>query len=64
MSTRIYLVGLTPGAEGAESARLVEAATPSQAIRHVATRYKAEVATTRQVADLVKTGVEVEVAGE
>ncbi len=66
---RIYVVGIDPnflevGEVAPEKARLVEAPNAAQAIRHVAAKYKAEVATTRQVADLVTAGVAVEVAGE
>lgn len=66
---RIYVVGidatfLEVGEVPAEKARLIEAPNAAQAIRHVASKYKAEVATTRQVADLVTAGVAVEVAGE
>jgi len=61
---RIYLVGIALGHAPTENARLVEAPNAAQAIRHVAAKYKAEVATTRQVADLYETGVRIEVAGE
>ena len=65
---RIYVVGVDPdfleiGEIATEKARLIEAPNAAQAIRHVASRYKAEVATTRQVADLVTAGVVVEVVG-
>lgn len=60
---RIYLISPVAGSE-AEPARLVEASTQAEAIRHVARKYRAEVATTRQVADLCVAGVKVEVAGD
>jgi hypothetical protein len=60
MTTRIYIVQ-----NGADvPVRLVDAASQSQAIRHVtANLFSARVATTHEVARLVADGVEVEDAG-
>lgn len=62
-TTRIYIVNAK--GELAGSAWLVEAASQSQAINHVVrNQYRADVATTRQVADLVTAGYRLEVAGD
>lgn len=45
-------------------ARLVEATTQAEAIRHVARKYKAEVASGIQIRDLMRAGVIPEVAGD
>ncbi len=56
-STRIYIV------KGPEGERLVEAASTSQAIRHVVTpKYTAGVASTKQLAQLMTAGAKVETA--
>lgn len=58
--TRIYVV--TPKNE-TQKTRLVEATTSAQALRHVAgNQFAVEIAKTKIVADLVKSGCEVEVA--
>lgn len=60
---RIYLVGpRTDSALGTvdHAPRLVEASTQAEAIRHIAKKYKATVATSRQVYDLRNAGVMVE----
>lgn len=59
MSTRIYIV------TGAGKQRLVEAGTQSQAVRHVVKgQYKAVAATPKDIANLMKTGVQVETASD
>jgi hypothetical protein len=66
-TTRIYIVGIRkdqPEPKSAEGARLVEATSQAAAIRHVAARYKAEVASGMQIRDLMRAGVIPEVAGE
>lgn len=56
-TTRIYRV-----ADG-DTVRLVDAATPSQAIRHCAEQhYRVSVATPWNIAELVGKGVKVEIA--
>lgn len=61
MSTRIYVVRDMVTEDDAEACRLVEAATPAQAVRFVAaSRYAVEVATAKTVATLMKDGVAVE----
>lgn len=55
-TTRIYAVTDGP------TTRLVEAATPAQAIRHVARRMLCTVASAKHVARLVSEGVPVELA--
>lgn len=49
---------------GGEPERLVEAPTPAQAIRHVARRYSAKPATTKQVAEFLLAGGALETAGK
>lgn len=63
MQTRIYTVS-SNGVTGNQT-RLVEAASAAQAIRHV-TRgtWNAEVPNTKQLAELMKSGVSVEKAGD
>lgn len=63
MAKRIYLIYPVAGS-AAEPARLVEASTQAEAIRHVARKYKATVATSRQVYDLRNAGVMVEEIGD
>lgn len=59
-TTRIYAVTAKAGAVA-----LVEAGTPSSAIRHVTReQYSAEVATQAQLVELVTQGVKVEKAGD
>lgn len=59
MQTRIYVVS-----QG-ENRRLVEAASQAQAIRHcVKNVYQAKVASAREVAQLARDGMQVELAGE
>jgi hypothetical protein len=61
MSKRIYLV--TESAS--DKARLVEAATPAQALRHVARNvYAVKPANTYEVASLVSRGVALETTDE
>lgn len=60
MQTRIYKVSGGPN----EITRLVEATSQAQAIRHVVSDlYRAEVATTKDVAQAMGSGLQVEVAG-
>lgn len=60
MNTRIYLVSQDVG-----NKYLVDAATPAQALRHVAAgMFDVKVATPHDVARLVADGVKVETAGE
>jgi hypothetical protein len=60
MNTRIYLVSQDVG-----NKYLVDAATPAQALRHVAAgMFDVKVATPHDVARLVADGVAVESAGE
>lgn len=60
MQTRIYIVRPTK-ADG--QPRMVEAASQSQAIRHVVSgEYEAAVANTKQLASLMASGVKVESA--
>ena len=60
MNTRLYIVTQDSGEQS-----LVEAANPSQAIRHVvANRYSAKPASPMEVAKLVGDGVQVQKAGE
>lgn len=57
-NTRLYLV-----TDKAGNKRLVDAATPSQAIRHVVgDNYTATVPGNRQVAELARGGIEIETA--
>lgn len=59
MKTRIYVVK----EKDSETVRLVEAASQGQAIRHVTTGlYEATVATPKDVAKAVGSGVTVEIA--
>ena len=60
MSKRIYLVEST---DAQEAKRLVKATSPSQAVRHVASKYSAEVASQDQLVQLLSVGVKVEDAG-
>lgn len=64
--TRIYLVQPNVVIDGKPApARLVEAVTPSQAIRHVSKNmFVISVATPKGVAQLVKAGTELETATE
>jgi len=60
MASRIYIVSL----KGAKP-RLVDAVTAPQAIRHVAKGLiTTKVATAKETAELMKQGIELEVAGE
>lgn len=64
MKTRIYVVG-TIGEQVHGEARLVEATSASQAIRHVVKdKFEAGVADTKTVARLMADGTSVEVATE
>jgi hypothetical protein len=63
VATRMYIVGPVPASE-AEPARLIEASTQAEAIRHVARKYRAEVASGIQIRDLMRAGVIPEVAGD
>ncbi len=57
MSTRIYAVKT----KGMDKARLVEATSSAQAIKHVASeQFTAEVATTKIVAELMAAGANLE----
>jgi hypothetical protein len=61
MTTRIYYV--TASADG--EARLVRAASPAQAIRHVALdRYRCRVARQETIVEMLSAGDPVETAGE
>lgn len=65
MQTRIYKVVSTNAEPGCESARLVEATSAAQAIRHVvASEYSASVATTKEVAAAMNSGIKVEAANK
>lgn len=59
MSTRIYLVKTKEGAS-----RLVRAASASQAVRHCAKQFSAEVATQNDLVGAIGAGTLVEDAGE
>lgn len=56
--TRIYRI------DDGHQNRLVRAPSQAQAIRHVASRFAARVATQDDIANLVSEGVKVETAGE
>lgn len=68
---RIYAVTPKTAAEPATTepnerkpaTRLIDAPNPAQALKHVASDFTVEIASSRQVAELVRAGVEVEVAG-
>ncbi len=65
MQTRIYRVLETLVSDMPPKARLVEASSPAQALRHVvAPRFKVDVPTTKDVAELMSGGAKVEQAGE
>lgn len=60
MQTRIYLV--QSHREG-DRARLIEAASAAQAVRHVVSKeYEARVPTTKEVASAMAAGIQVEAA--
>ena len=64
MQTRIYVVK-TCHTDTAQITKLVEATSAAQAIRHVVgPRYEAHVASTKEVATAMSTGLVVERAGE
>jgi hypothetical protein len=64
MTTRIYLVATTIG-DQPQAPRLIEAGTPAAARNH-ATRdmLRIKPATSKEVAQLMASGIEVEVAGQ
>ena len=61
-ATRIYRVR-DMDAEG-EDSRLIEATSPSQAVRHAAKRFNVAVASAKEVASLMARGLKVELAKE
>lgn len=65
MSDKSRIYAVTDHRQPTQRARLVEATNPAQARGHVArSQYGVEVASQKQIAELVKAGVAVEVAGK
>lgn len=65
MSTRIYVVSSKSNIASDKGHRLVKAATPAQALRHVASGlFEVEVASQDALVKLAGSGIQVEVAGE